>query len=488
MSPSYFVGGWPAIPEQVNAITLAINGQRTKRSLKIEAGAGSGKTSTLIALATYMSGTGFYIAFNKSIAQEAQGLFPLHITCNTINALAYNAFGKPYARRLNRLNGEQIVDCFNPDARDPLTESQLANCALSTLRAYCQSADRKILVRHIPEQITSRLLDPITEPLVRAEIEESIILLARKIWKEMDNTRAKLPVLHDFYLKKWALSDPLIDADYIMLDEAQDSNDVILGVLEKQAAQIIYVGDRYQAIYGWRGASNAMAKISTDDLAVISQSFRFGPQIAEVANTVLAQLGSRFTVQGFNKITSHIGALSSPDAIICRTNASCMQTAIEHLKQGAHVRFMGDQSALIKQIQAVEQLKRKGKTAHPDFNGIASYSDLVNYGESEEGSDFKSLLTIMRKYGANDLTGMLTTMDDFDDPCLVVVTAHKSKGLEWNDVQLAGDFIFPGSKRYTQEESHLLYVAITRAKKQLDITKLEDKLNVEQNHIQRYSA
>ena len=60
---------------------------------------------------------------------------------------------------------------------------------------------------------------------------------------------------HDGYLKLWALGRPKLAADFVLLDEAQDSNPVMLDVLSRQAAQVVYVGDRHQQIYQWRGAN-----------------------------------------------------------------------------------------------------------------------------------------------------------------------------------------------------------------------------------------
>ncbi|KLB34411.1 3'-5' exonuclease, partial [Xanthomonas euvesicatoria] len=62
---------------------------------------------------------------------------------------------------------------------------------------------------------------------------------------------------------------------------------------------------------------------------------------------------------------------------------------------------------------------------------------------------------------------------------LVVVTAHRSKGLEFDHVELAENFIdtvdedtgklrdFSDAERQTIEEVNLLYVAATRARKEL---------------------
>jgi hypothetical protein len=74
----------------------------------------------------------------------------------------------------------------------------------------------------------------------------------------MIDKRDDMPLGHNGYLKAWALTGPMLNTDYILLDEAQDTNPVVLGVLTGQRAQVVYVGDPYQQIYEWRGAVNAM--------------------------------------------------------------------------------------------------------------------------------------------------------------------------------------------------------------------------------------
>ncbi|WP_234841934.1 UvrD-helicase domain-containing protein [Sinorhizobium meliloti] len=74
-----------------------------------------------------------------------------------------------------------------------------------------------------------------------------------------------------------------------MLDEAQDTNPVVLDILQRQRGQLIYVGDRYQQIYEWRGAVNAMESIDTDASTYLTTSFRFGDAIAELATKMLVK-------------------------------------------------------------------------------------------------------------------------------------------------------------------------------------------------------
>lgn len=86
---------------------------------------------------------------------------------------------------------------------------------------------------------------------------------------------------HDIYLKLWALSEPNIPkADYVLFDEAQDADPLMLGILLKQrSTQVIYVGDAHQQIYAWRGAVNAMRQLPLPE-SRLTTSFRFGEEIA----------------------------------------------------------------------------------------------------------------------------------------------------------------------------------------------------------------
>lgn len=130
-------------------------------------------------------------------------------------------------------------------------------------------------------------------------------------------------------LKLWALGRPKLGYEYILLDEAQDTNPVVLGVLGDQLAQIVYVGDRHQQIYEWRGAVNAMEKIATREEAYLTQSFRFGEAIAEAASLVLQTLGETKLVRGNPSVASVIGPNGRPKAVLARTNATVILEVLD---------------------------------------------------------------------------------------------------------------------------------------------------------------
>ena len=115
-----------------------------------------------------------------------------------------------------------------------------------------------------------------------------------------------------------------------MLDEAQDSNPVILDVLAQAAVKTIYVGDRFQQIYTFRGAVNAMDTVQTPNTSYLTQSWRFGPNIARFATDITDYLGAPKPLLGNPGIIDALRVLGDDRggqqdketvAVLCRTNA-----------------------------------------------------------------------------------------------------------------------------------------------------------------------
>src|ERR1700749_2146105 len=73
----------------------------TGEDLALIAGAGTGKTSTLVLMGNSTRKRGLYIAFNRGIADDARGRFGRNVECRTAHSLAYRAGGHAYQERLN---------------------------------------------------------------------------------------------------------------------------------------------------------------------------------------------------------------------------------------------------------------------------------------------------------------------------------------------------------------------------------------------------
>ncbi len=94
-----------------------ISGVQQGKDMIINAFAGSGKTSVLIMIAeAYPERRGIYLAYNRSIADEARSKFPPHIQCITTHSLAYQAIGKHFKAKLQqRLTATKVLNYFNVD-------------------------------------------------------------------------------------------------------------------------------------------------------------------------------------------------------------------------------------------------------------------------------------------------------------------------------------------------------------------------------------
>ena len=93
---------------------LAVEQALTGLPLKVEAGAGTGKTTTLVAISKALVGTGrcrrgLYLAFNRAIAESAGAKLPPEVESRTAHGLAYRAVGHRYRHRLGRLTGTDLV-------------------------------------------------------------------------------------------------------------------------------------------------------------------------------------------------------------------------------------------------------------------------------------------------------------------------------------------------------------------------------------------
>jgi hypothetical protein len=134
----------------------------------------------------------------------------------------------------------------------------------------------------------------------------------RRAWADITDPNGTLPFRHDHYLKLWHLSGPKINADYILFDEAQDANPVLVDIVRQQThAQLVWVGDSNQQIYSFTGAINALASVGAEQTAMLSQSFRFGPAIADIANRCLEGLKAPLRLTGTETIPSRVAAIET---------------------------------------------------------------------------------------------------------------------------------------------------------------------------------
>ena len=430
---------------------------------------------------------GQYIAFNRSIVTDAKTKFPETVNCSTTHGLAYRAiagaFGGNNEKMTGRISAQKLADVlelkkgWRVDERHSLPPRSVAFLILDTIRSFGQSGDEVILDKHVPRH--GSLLTASEETIAR--VNEHARRGAEHVWSRMCDADDPLPLGHDGYLKLWALSRPRIGAEFILLDEAQDTNPVVLEVLKRQDAQLVYVGDQYQQIYEWRGAVNAMASMETDHAVTLTKSFRFGPAIAAAASLVLQKLGEPNALTGNSSIKSSI-AQCRPDTILARTNANVMASLLVALDDGRSPHLVGGSTELMAMLRGVQDLKAGNPSVVPDFFGFSNWREVVEFADSQEGAHLLTFVNLVEARGEKQLMWALNRTVDEADADLVLSTAHKAKGREWANVQLMDDFlparpIQEGAKNADQKkaddefaaELRLFYVAMTRAREVIDI-------------------
>jgi hypothetical protein len=446
------------------------------KPFKITAFAGTGKTSTLQLLAADRKEQGLYLAFNRSIASEAKLKFPKTVDCRTTHSIAWRTVQPSHrfstGKMSTGLHSNQLAETLELKDRVfgkrlKLSAVHQAHFLLRTIRGFCQSASQDISPEHVPHY--GRLMG-MPEDVI-ADAHAWAVSGSTELWRRMINHRDRLPLGHDGYLKLWALGQPKLSFDFILLDEAQDTNPVVLDVLSRQSAQVVYVGDKHQQIYEWRGAVNAMEKIAGLDEAYLSQSFRFGSVIAEAASKVLGRLGERVPIRGNPAVSSVIAPSGTTDAVLARTNATVMGEILNAIAAGLAPHVIGGTDELKRMLSDVFELKENKPGTSPEFFGFQNWTEVIDFSGTEEGEDLKTFVQLVEQHGERRIWKAISSASANEQQADVILsTAHKAKGREWDSVRLAPDFLSSKAKEggpTADAEVRLFYVAMTRAKQLL---------------------
>jgi UvrD/REP helicase N-terminal domain len=256
-----------------------------------------------------------------------------------------------------------------------ISPSHMAYQAKVAVRRFQQSADDKLTERHCRDhlkdldyfrrfQVERMTPHNLIEPhALSDERAYSALILgyAQKLWGRMSDPKDPMPMDHDTYLKLWALTQPTLDYDYVLLDEGQDTNSVVLDIFLNQSTQRVIVGDKFQAIYQWRGAINALNQCQAlaHHRLTLSQSFRFGQRVADIANQILrlSPEGCDIKLSGFPERDSTLGGVGEPFTYICRTNVGLIDKARQVLAGGSRFSVVGSIRDACEQIESVYWLR-----------------------------------------------------------------------------------------------------------------------------------
>lgn len=455
--------------------------------VKIDAGAGAAKTSTLALIAEKYVAPSLYLAFNKTMATEASERFPGWVTCKTTHGLAYGVFGRPLHAKLSRPTGRyenvcgtgsEVAKYFKIAGQETvmgkrITPAGIGQAVKETVNNFEYSADEAPLIKHVSFSALKKIGK--NDHFDIAFYSAVVLDYAKKLWTLRTNIRSNILATHDTYLKLYQLSKPdLSEYDIVYLDEAQDTNDCVLDIIKRQK-KVVFVGDRRQQIYGFRGSVNAMEKIQCAT-GFLTTSFRFGQAVADLANIILGKTGDDQLI-GWDQLTTvverrrDIVDLPVKHTRLYRTNAALLSDAVGLIGRGMKVNLEIDVKDFLRKLESAVELKMNNmsKVKHEDFLAYDNWQELADENPTGEiGRIYK----IVESGHHFEVIGVLTSHRNTDNPDIIMTTAHKSKGREWDYVLLADDFpsAYNNEGDYVgleEMEENLLYVAVTRAKKWL---------------------
>lgn len=462
--------------EQLAVVEAA---RSTSDNLLVTALAGAAKTSTLVLIAEALPTTQILsIAFNKAIATEMGHRLPSNCTSTTLNSLGHRVWGATLGKRLsldtkkNFENLSALVNAAPVTERGPIYErfSDLLKCI-----------ERGKSAGYIPDGYSSKakpLMDD--SEFFEEYLDEDLTSIERELVREA--TRLSLD---QAFTGKIDFSDQILlptcfPASFprfplVLVDEAQDLSSLNHAMLFKLVkGRIIAVGDRNQAIYGFRGAHQhsmdlLRAVFSMKEL-FLTVTFRCPISVVEAARfRAPAMQYPDWAKPGEVRKLSDWSADTIPNgaAIICRNNAPLFSIALQLIRAKRYPELKGND--IVKSLcKVLAKFGDRGISQDDALEAAARWRDKKLRRAKDEAIaaiwDQHACLCVFIEAGET-LGEAIIFAEHLSSASgtIFLMTGHKAKGLEFDNVFFLDEHLC----RDREQDNNLRYVIMTRAKEAL---------------------
>ena len=485
-----------------------------KGSALVTAVAGAGKTTTIVeALKLIPAGrTTSFLAFNKRIADELKAKVPAGVRAQTFHSVGFGAWGYMKNRNVQVSMTNKSRDLMDAHFGDD--DVRMYGSFACKLVSLAKQIGMGFLSSDTPD-VWAGLIDHYDVSLDSTDASESEgVEIARRLLAHsvrVADAREGGPSVidaDDMLYMPLLRNARFFPHDWVFVDEAQDTNGIQLAMLRrmlKPSGRLVAVGDRRQAIYGFRGAdASAMDNIAKAFNCVelpLTISYRCSQAVVRQAQTIVPYIEAHPEApegrvwnwydqvspnDNFGKTTIEYPepTFSAGEAIICRNTAPLVSKAYELIGQGIGCKVLGREigTGLIKLIEkmhafdmdllgakleawsAREQAKFMAKGQETKAEAAADKVAAINAVIERLEEEDRTIAALIKA-----LDAMFS--DDSDAKLVMLMTAHKSKGLEFERVYVLSPELMPSRwarQAWQQEqEANLQYVTWTRAKREL---------------------
>lgn len=296
----------------------------------VMAGAGSGKTHTLVSRVAYLIDSGvnpseiLMLTFTKKAAEEMLNRVTklLQTDVSNIMACTYHSFCNKILHTYGQAIGLKRYDVLLPaEYRVQIRKVRAKQAIYENLKNVQDGTIVDIFSKAANmRQSVSTILDYDDEFSKYLNFKDLLEMLKLDVDSEM---RLYNRVTYDDMLE---LADKLMDVDavariiakhyrYVMVDEYQDTNDLQESFLLKFAkynSNIVVVGDMSQSIYGFRGANvkniqTFPEKFPNCQEIVLFQNYRSDQSVLDVANAVMRYNVKSWKYNDMKAVKQHKG-------------------------------------------------------------------------------------------------------------------------------------------------------------------------------------
>ena len=515
-------------PQQKDVTEWVMDGEG---NLILIARAGTGKTSTLMEIAKIIKGRGFMGSFNKAIAEEFKarlaGQGSLHVEGSTLHSAGMKAIRKLFPSIQVDSKGDKVGRMISDEiGRDG---SGLEWKSMGMFRKVVGFAKQQCLgLDKGNVRTTDDWMDVIDEYELAEEINaltpmDKFIAVCERIYVKSLSMCDKVIDFDDMLLAPLHFKAPFQKYDWVMVDEAQDTNYARRKVLfemcyepkdgRASSTRLIAVGDPMQAIYRFAGANaNSLDLIKqeseTRGMSVttlpLNVTYRCPVSVVELAQEWVPDFtAGEKNENGVVGVIDHVEFFkqdwtgdNTNSVVLCRNTRPLVGIAQKLRRRGVpcvvegsrgegmlalakkwgeDITFNEFRGKLAKHEEKQEMKAQENNSSPAKIADLHEKCDILRDlcdGIEQEWKEQRTDASVPRVKDLMARIEVLFLGGGDQTRVLKLCTIHRSKGREWKKVYLVGrnryqPSVWAKSAEDLQQETNLMYVGVTRVKQEL---------------------